>query len=202
MFRKGILMEKRRMAIIFMRNANRIRPTILILTAVAMAAASVHLRADEAYARNRDYDLQHSKIALRFDVEQKKVIGDVTHTLTILRDGTPKIAFDSVGLTIQTVTVNKAPAKFETTASKLVVPLPAAAHNGDKFDVEIRYDGKPAKGLYFILPDKDYPNRPKQIWTQGESEDTRYYLPTYDYPNDRLTTETILTVPASWITVA
>ncbi len=191
------------MAIMFMRNANRIRSTILILTAVAaMAAASVHLRADEPYARNRDYDLQHSKIALRFDVEQKKVIGDVTHTLTILRDGTPKIAFDSVGLTIQSVTVNKAPAKFEATASKLVVPLPAAAHNGDKFDVEIRYEGKPAKGLYFILPDKNYPDRPKQIWTQGESEDTRYYLPTYDYPNDRLTTETILTVPASWITVS
>jgi len=185
------------------RNANRIRTTILILAAVAaMAAVSVHLRADEPYARNRDYDLQHSTIALRFDVEQKKVIGDVIHTLAILRDGTSKVAFDSVGLTIQSVTVNKAPAKFESTASKLIVPLPAAAHSGDKFEVDIRYEGKPAKGLYFILPDKDYPNRPKQIWTQGESEDTRYYLPTYDYPNDRLTTETILTVPASWITVA
>src|SRR5438034_7310928 len=56
--------------------------------------------------------------------------------------------------------------------------------------------------MYFILPDKDYPDRPIQIWTQGESEDTRYYLPTYDYPNDRLTTETILTVPSSWVTVA
>jgi aminopeptidase N len=191
------------MVIALTRNANRIRSTILILAAAAaIAAAAVHLRADEPYARNRDYDLQHSKIALRFDVEQKKVIGDVTHTLTILREGAPKVAFDSVGLTIQTVTVNKAPAKFESTASKLIVPLPAVAHSGDKFDIDIRYEGKPAKGLYFILPDKDYPNRPKQIWTQGESEDTRYYLPTYDYPNDRLTTETILTVPASWITVA
>ena len=185
------------------RNANQIRWAILTLVAVAaMAVASTHLHADEPYARNRDYDLQHSKIALRFDLEQKKVIGDVTHTLAIVRDGTSKIGFDSVGLTIQSVTVNKAPAKFESTASKLIVPLPATAHGGDKFDVDIRYEGKPAKGLYFILPDKDYPNRPKQIWTQGESEDTRYYLPTYDYPNDRLTTETILTVPASWITVA
>ena len=168
------------MVIALTRNANRIRSTILILAAAAMAAAAVHLRADEPYARNRDYDLQHSKIALRFDVEQKKVIGEVTHTLTILREGAPKVAFDSVGLTIQTVTVNKAPAKFESTASKLIVPLPAVAHSGDKFDIDIRYEGKPAKGLYFILPDKDYPNRPKQIWTQGESEDTRYYLPTYD----------------------
>ena len=191
------------MKIVWCRNANRIRWAILTLAAVAgMAIACAHLRADEPYARNRDYDLQHSRIALRFDLEQKKVIGDVTHTLTILRDGTSKIAFDSVGLAIQSVTLNKAPSKFESTASKLIVPLPAAAHSGEKFDVDIRYEGKPAKGLYFILPDKDYPNRPKQIWSQGESEDTRYYLPTYDYPNDRLTTETILTVPASWITVA
>src|SRR6266581_1131324 len=171
-----------------------------VLLAVFPAASLLH--ADEPYARPRDYDLQHSRIALRFDLEQKKVLGDVTHSLSILRDGTSKIAFDSVGLTIQNVTVNKSSVKFETTADKLVVPLPAAAKSGDKFDVAIRYEGKPTKGMYFILPDKDYPDRPKQIWTQGESEDTRYYLPTYDYPNDRLTTETILTVPAAWITVS
>jgi aminopeptidase N len=196
-------MEKKEMMIAWCRHAHRVRSAILSLGGVAgMAIASTHLLADEPYARDRDYDLQHSRIALRFDLEQKEVIGDVTHTLTILREGTSKVAFDSVALTIQSVTVNKAPAKFESTASKLIVPLPAAAHSGEKFDVDIRYEGKPAKGLYFILPDKDYPNRPKQIWSQGESEDTRYYLPTYDYPNDRLTTETILTVPASWITVA
>jgi len=160
------------------------------------------MRADEPFARNKDYDLQHSKIALKFDLEQKKVIGDVTHTLSILKEGTEKIWFDSVGLTIQSVTVNKAAAKFESKDGRLIVPLASAAKTGQKFDVEIKYEGKPTKGLYFILPDKDYPDRPKQVWTQGESEDTRYYLPTYDYPNDRLTTETILTVPAAWITVA
>jgi aminopeptidase N len=139
---------------------------------------------------------------LRFDLDQKKVLGDVTHSLSILRDSATKIVFDSVGLTIQSVTVNKSAAKFETTTDKLVILLPAAAKAGEKFDIAIRYEGKPSKGLYFILPDKDYPDRPKQIWSQGESEDTRYYLPTYDYPNDRLTTDTILTVPASWITVS
>ena len=170
------------------------------LLAVCMAAPQ--LRGDEPYARSREYDLQHSKIALRFDLEQKKVLGDVTHSVSMLRDGATKVVFDSVGLTIQSVTVNRAAAKFETSADKLMISLPAAAKSGDKFEIAIHYEGKPTKGMYFILPDKDYPDRPKQIWTQGESEDTRYYLPTYDYPNDRLTTETILTVPASWTTVS
>ena len=185
------------------REASCRRLVLLPLAAVlVIAIAASVLRADEPYARTRDYDLQHSRIALRFDLDQKKVLGEVTHSLSILRDGTAKISFDSVGLAIQNVTVNKFTAKFETTADKLIVPLPSAAKAGDKFNVAIRYEGKPTKGMYFIVPDKDYPDRPRQIWTQGESEDTRYYLPTYDYPNDRLTTETILTVPASWITVS
>ena len=183
------------------RRRSRLR-YLALAALLAMILSALQLRADEPFARSRDYDLQHSKISLRFDIEQKKVLGEVTHSLSILREGITKISFDSVGLSIQSVTVNKSAAKFLMSPDKLIVPLPAAAKAGEKFDIVIRYEGKPAKGLYFILPDKDYPDRPKQIWTQGESEDTRYYLPTYDYPNDRLTTETILTVPASWLTVS
>jgi aminopeptidase N len=163
---------------------------------------SFALHADEPYARSKDYDLQHSRIALRFDVENRKVIGDVTHTLSVLREGLDRVSFDSVGLEIESVRINKSEAKFDTTDRRLVVRLPHASKAGEKYDVQIKYHGKPTKGLYFILPDKDYPKRPIQIWTQGESEDTRYYLPTYDYPNDRLTTETILTVPSDWLTVS
>ena len=174
-----------------------------ILAALLMLAFfGVAVQADEPYARSKDYDLQHSKVVLKFDLDQKKVIGDVTHTVSILKAGTEKLSFDSVGLQIQSVTVNKTTAKFDTTDCKLNVSLPHTAKPGDKFDVEIKYAGQPKKGLYFILPDKDYPNRPRQIWTQGESEDTRYYLPTYDYPNDRLTTETVVTVPGDWLTIS
>ena len=139
-----------------------------VASLLAFFFAALQLRADEPYARSRDYDLQHSRIALRFDLDQKKVIGDVTHTLAILRDATANIVFDSAGLTIQSVTVNKSRAKFETKDDKLIIPLSTPAHAGEKFDVTIRYEGKPSKGLYFILPDKDYPDRPKQVWTQGD----------------------------------
>src|SRR6516164_1497497 len=96
---------------------------VWLLSVVAAAILlAVQARADEPFARSRDYDLQHSKIALKFDVEQKKVIGDVTHTLAVLNDGTGKLEFDSVGLIIQSVAVNKTVAKFEITDKKLIVP--------------------------------------------------------------------------------
>src|SRR6202049_5316053 len=183
-------------------NRQQVSFASVVLCALWLLSGAGLLRADEPFARSKDYDLQHSKIALRFQPEQKKVIGEVTHSLAMLRDGLETISFDSVGLQIESVRINKSTAKFATTESKLVVTLPKGGKSGAKYDVEIKYQGTPSKGLYFILPDKDYPNRPLQIWTQGESEDTRYYLPTYDYPNDRLTTETVLTVPASWLTVS
>jgi len=187
------------------RKIASLRQTFLLGAALCLLSqlfAAGTARADEPYARSRDYDLQHSRVALRFEPEQKKVLGDVTHSVFLLREGLEKISFDSVGLRIHSVRVNKIEAKFQITENKLVVMLPKGAKRGTKYEVEIKYEGTPTKGLYFILPGKDDFKRPLQIWTQGESEDTRYYLPTYDYPNDRLTTETILTVPASWLTIS
>src|SRR5256885_17171365 len=113
--------------------------------AVLLAMAN-SMRADEPFARNKDYDLQHSKIALKFDLEQKKVIGDVTHTLSILKEGTEKIWFGSVGLTIQSVTVNKAAAKFESKDGRLIVPLAGRGKRGQKFDREDKDTGNQTIG--------------------------------------------------------
>ncbi len=159
-------------------------------------------RADEPYARSRDYDLQNVKTHLWFDTDQRKVRGEVTHSISMLREDVAQIQFDSVELKIETVTLDGKDAKFSTTENALIVPLERPSKRGERHEVFIRYEGQPKKGLYFVLPDKDYPNRPKEVWTQGEAEDTRYYIPIYDYPNDRTTSEMILTVPATWITIS
>ncbi|MGB9448687.1 MAG: hypothetical protein WBR26_27090, partial [Candidatus Acidiferrum sp.] len=61
------------------RRSIRIENAALFCTLFLLCSA-LFLRADQPYAPSKDYDLQHSRIALRFDVNQKKVIGDVTHT--------------------------------------------------------------------------------------------------------------------------
>jgi aminopeptidase N len=159
-------------------------------------------RADEPYAPSRDYDLQNVRTHLWFDVEHKSIRGEVTHSISVLRGDITQIKFSSVDLKIESVTLDGKDAKFATDAENLNISLAHPAKRGEKHEIFIRYEGKPTKGLYFVLPDKDYPDRPKEIWTQGESEDTRNYIPIYDYPNDRTTSEMLLTVPATWLTVS
>lgn len=194
---KGFVMSGRQIAI---RVAIRMAGAWLVAMMLLMVCGAG--RADEPFARDRDYDLQHVKTSLKFDLEKRGLIGETTQTLAILRDGTKQLAFDSAELQISSVTVNGKPAKFTTTDTKLLVDLAAPAHTGEKFEVDIHYTGQPKKGLYFVLPDKNYPDRPREVWTQGESEDTRYYIPIYDYPNARPTSEMILTVPKDWLTIS
>ncbi len=159
-------------------------------------------RADRPYAPSRDYHLENVRAALRFDIDQRKVIGDVTHTLSALRDGVTHLDFDCAEIKVSSARVNGKDAAFDLHDDKLSVRLAQPAKSGEKFEVELKYEGKPTSGLYFILPDKDDPGRAKEIWTQGEAEDTHHYIPIYDYPNDRTTSEMILTVPADWLTVS
>src|ERR1017187_722639 len=172
-----------------------------IVLALAVLLGGV-ARADRPYAPSRDYHLQNVRVSLRFDLDQRKVIGEVTHTLSTLRDGLTHLDFDCADLSISSARVNGKDAPFELRDDKLRVTLSQPAKSGEKFEVNLRYEGKPTSGLFFILPDKDDPSRAKQVWTQGEAEDTHHYIPIYDYPNDRATTEMILTVPGDWLTVS
>ncbi len=172
---------------------------LLLLAALAIPSPA---RADEPYARSRDYDLQNIRTHLWFDIEQRQVRGDVTESIMALRDNVSALKFDSVGLTIESVSVDGRTARFSITPSDLVVALERPSARGEKHEILIHYHGQPKKGLYFILPDKNYPLQPREIWTQGEAEDTRYYIPLYDYPNDRTTSEMLVTVPAAWITIS
>jgi len=64
-------------------------------------------------------------------------------------------------------------------------PAPVPPHGMLTFDVAYE-TVRPKKGAYFI-------DRKHVMWTQGETEDTHYWVPTYDYPNDRETWEFYIT---------
>ena len=102
------------------------------------------VRSDEPYARSRDYDLQNIRTHLWFDLDNRKIRGEATETISALRDDVSQLKFDSVALNIESVTVDGAAAKFSTTATDLIVTLARPAKRGEQHEVVIRYE-RPAK---------------------------------------------------------
>ena len=64
--------------------------------------------------------------------------------------------------------------------------------------IRLKYSAKPKKGVYFVSADRDGGTllHDAQIWTQGETEESRHWFPSYDFPDDKATTEQFLTVEA------
>ena len=145
--------------------------------------------------RVRDFDLLHVRIEARLEIEQETIRGRVTHSLRSLNDGVREILLDSEGLNLHYVQVADHKLPFSEKDGKLRVELAEAVNDGERLEVEIAYDGSPASGLYFVRPEPGYPDKPLQAWTQGQAEDNHYWVPMYDFPNDRTSFETFLTVP-------
>ena len=91
---------------------------------------------------------------------------------------------------------------FETDGKQLTINLLQAAGT-EALEIAIAYRvDKPERGLYFIGPDEHYPNKPTQVWTQGEDEDSRYWFPCFDYPGQLATSEIRVRVPKQYLAIA
>ncbi len=58
------------------------------------------------------------------------------------------------------------------------------------------------KGLYFVNAQNKYIDRPKQLWTQGETEHNHNWFPTIDHPNEKITQTISLTVDSNLTTLS
>ncbi len=175
------------------------RPAILLLLASAVFAQNP-FNEKPSYARSRDFDLQHLKLELAFDLPARKVLGTATLRFAPLSGDLREVTLDSSGLQIDSVTVAGRPIQFRTADNQLVLAMDRQYAAGAPVEVAIRYQAQPKRGLFFILPDDHHPNRPRQIWANGDTAggNNRYWFPLYDFPNDKATTEMLVTVPAGW----
>ena len=155
------------------------------------------------WPRDRVCDIKHVKLELTLDVENKSLQGTATHTFAPINDALTSVEFDAAELQIDSVTSqNGTRLKYSYDDSRLRVSLKPPGRSGKDVTVRVQYHCTPRRGLYFTSPDAGYPNKPRQVWTQGEDEDSRYWFPCYDYPNERFTSEIIVTVPKKWTTIS
>jgi aminopeptidase N len=173
----------------------------------------------EQHAPDRRFDLRHLRLELRFDEEQETVSGSAVLTLTPFADGFTHFELDAAEMSISRVSLIREEAKaqtvsgdgvsqtadapslaaatalsFETFQEKIGIELDRAYARGEALTVEIVYACRPRKGLFFVKPDDAYPRKPRQIWSQGETEDAHWWFPCCDTPQQKMTTELRATV--------
>lgn len=149
--------------------------------------------AQQFVPRERLVDMQHMRLQVRFAPEKGIVYGLVTHVFEPLRPGIDSLVLDAVRIEVEEVRLHDQPVPFRSTGEQLIVRFPKALPTGQRDSITIRYLATPRKGIYFIgWKDKTGRAR-KQIWTQGQATDHRHWIPCYDDPNDKLTTETLIT---------
>jgi len=149
------------------------------------------------YIPSHDFDTQNIKLDLRFDWEQQQALGTETITLSSLITDLRVVELDAANMTFNSVKLASGQVlKFEanTAQEKLRITLDRAYQPNDTLNIVITYHTNRAttargiggfgRGLTFIKPNPDDPTRPRQIWSQGETEYNHYWFPCYDHPND------------------
>jgi aminopeptidase N len=155
------------------------------------------------YNPDRPGQVEHIFLDLALDIPNQSYQGTCTIRLNPIRSGIDQLTLDAVNLQIQAVKVGEVEQKFDYDGEQLYVQLEPASEAGQPIELAITYGVQsPQRGLYFIAPDKHYPNKPTQVWTQGEDEDSRFWFPCFDYPGQLATSEIRVRVPKPYVAIS
>ena len=155
------------------------------------------------YNPDRPGQVKHIFLDLTLDIPNQSFSGTCTIALLPIRNGTHQLTLDAVNLNIQSVQVEGTPQPFDYDGEQLHIRLINPTEAGKEIKIAIAYSvEKPQRGLYFIVPNQHYPNKPTQVWTQGEDEDSRFWFPCFDYPGQLATSEIRVKVPKPLIAIS
>lgn len=162
---------------------------------------------DEATGRDlrnfppdRLVDFQHLKLQMRFENLDDYRFGAV-ESLTFVPIGAPTTALDldAVGLKINSVKIDGKPVEHAHDDKCLALRFDPELEVGREYELIIDYVcDQPIDGMTFTPSSPDAPHYSAQVHTQGESNFNRHWFVCHDYPNERMSSELIVDVPAGF----
>jgi aminopeptidase N len=171
-------------------------PAVAATAPTAAAAQTEPLRT----AVDRPIDIRDIRLELRADLAKKVVEGMAILQLKSLRD-IKHIELDAVAFHVQSVSLTDGQQKpqsvpFTHDGKKLTALLDPPWTAGKEATLRVDYRVEnPKEGLHFFGPTKAEPEAPLTVWSQGEPISNRYWFPCIDAPDERQTTEIVVTVP-------
>ena len=190
-------------------------------TLTVSAEKPVDMRSPEEFklpvynaAADREIDLLHTKLDLRFDWENEQVIGVATLKLKPYFFPASSVTLDAKGFRFNKVALASGrELKYDYNNEQITIQLDKQYTRAEEINLMLDYVATPAesggsaaitsdKGLFFIDPRDEDKTKPTQIWTQGETEHNSRWFPTVDKPNERMTQEIYLTVDNKYKTLS
>jgi aminopeptidase N len=155
------------------------------------------------YNPDRPGQVEHISLDLTLDIPDRSFHGTCAIRLNPVRSAIESFTLDAVNLDIQGVAIDGTAHEFNYDGELLHIPVKVEIVAGKVVNLTIEYGVKnPQRGLYFIQPDEHYPDKPTQVWTQGEDEDSRFWFPCFDYPGQLATSAIRVQVPKDFIAVS
>lgn len=191
------------LASVWISEAASARPDVYVCECCQPAAGSRSSTPDERRVnvpRERIFDHKHMRLELTIpDMNIPKAWGVQTLTVAAIGEARSTIELDARGMTIERVQVNGVDAEFAHDGRVLRItsatPMPA---DTEVSVVTVYRLEDPKLGLWWTPSSPAWANRPPQIHTQGQPETNSFWFPCHDFPNDRLTTELIVTAPVGF----
>lgn len=201
---------------------------IILSVAILGALFSGNVSAQtETSGRQKEYratpakltELKHTKLKVNFDYQKEQMNGEEWLTASPYFYATNELILDAKGMLIHEVALDnngkKSPLKYDYKNDVLKISLDKTYQKNQDYTVYIKYTARPnevkqegsqaisdAKGLYFINAQGQDPDKPTQIWTQGETESSSAWFPTIDKSIQKTTQEIYMTVPDKYVTLS
>ena len=164
-------------------------------------------------------ELKHTKLKVNFDYQKEQMNGEAWISASPYFYPSDSLVLNAKAMLIHEVALEKSgaktPLKYDYKNDILNINLDKTYNRNQDYTVYIKYTARPneykgkgsaaisdAKGLYFINAQGTDPDKPTQIWTQGETEASSVWFPTIDKPNMKTTQEIYMTVPDKYVTLS
>jgi len=148
--------------------------------------------------RDLEFHVRHYKVTLDVDLEQHELRGRAVLTVEAIQDGLREVVLDAAELYVDSVRVGGRRARRESEGEKLRVKLPKPLGTGKRSTIEIAYSTRPRKGFFFVGPTEAEGDRHAAGWSQGQADDTHWWIPCLESTESRATLEMIATVPRGY----
>ncbi|MCS6783974.1 MAG: M1 family aminopeptidase [Candidatus Caldarchaeum sp.] len=135
------------------------------------------------YPRKPSFKIDHYKLFINIDPDDKRLDGEAYITFA---DGCTSASLDAVDFEMLEIS---GAVESSYDGKNIYVRLNPTIKN----TVKIVYRVWPRTGVHFIPSSKS--NGFPSIWSHGEPEYHRNWMPIYDYPNMKFTSELVVTVP-------